>query len=118
MVKRLISAAVGVVILLVVLFSNNIYLLAAGVSVITLMALYELYQATGLWKFKLLVVFGGIFCIFLIFFQFSGLSSFFGGMLIYMVALFLLLILGYKNIRFEEICIAFVLSLILPIFFL
>jgi CDP-diglyceride synthetase len=77
MAKRIVSAGIGVAILLVILLSNNLYLLGAGVSVISVMAMYELYKATGLWEYKHLIIAGGAFSIFMIFFQFSGVSSFF-----------------------------------------
>lgn len=118
MAKRIVTGIVGVIVLLVILCSNNLYLLGAVVSVISLMAMYELYKVTGLWEYKHLIIAGGVFSVFIMFFQFSGVSSFFGLMFFIIVTLFLFMILEYKKITFEKICMVFLISLIVPIFFL
>lgn len=118
MVKRLVSSAVGVVILLVVLFSNNIYLLEGCVTVVTLFAMYELYRTMGILKYKSLVIVGAVCGIVIMFFQFAGTSSFFGLLLLFVTALFLIIIIsGGKKIKIEHIAMVFMVSLFVPVFF-
>ena len=56
--KRVISALVGILILMGVLFTNNMLIIRAAAAVCSLMALYELYHAFGYLREKLLVALG------------------------------------------------------------
>jgi len=118
MAKRLLTAVIGIPLLLVVLFFENIYLLEGCVTVLTLAAMFELYRATGVLKHKVISIIGAVCGIVIIFFQFSGTSSFFGLLLIFVVALFLTLIIdGGRKLKFEQVAIVFVIALFVPIFF-
>ncbi|MBQ1333783.1 MAG: phosphatidate cytidylyltransferase [Clostridia bacterium] len=116
--KRLISAAVGLVILLVVLFSNNLYLMEGCMVVISLVAMYELYKTIGILKYKPLAVVGAICAVVIMFFQFAGISSFFGLILLTVTALFLIVIIGGgEKIKFEHIAMVFMIAIFVPVFF-
>ena len=116
--KRLISSAVGLAILLVVLFSNNLYLMEGCMIVISLVAMYELYRTIGIIKYKPLVIVGAICAIVIMFFQFAGINSFFGLILLTITALFLIVIIGGgETIKFEHIAMTFMIALFVPVFF-
>jgi phosphatidate cytidylyltransferase len=118
MAKRLISSAVGIFILIVVLFSNNMYLLEGCVTIVAMFSMYELFRAVGLWKYKGLAISGCVFGVVIMFFQFSGIPSFYGLILLFIVTLFMFLIIGYGKIKFSHICMSFLISVVVPVFLL
>ncbi len=103
--------------LLIVLFSTNVYLLGGCIAIITLVAMFELFRATGIIKYRLLSIIGFIYGGIVMFFQFSGTSSFYGLLFIFVSILFLCMILGRGSVTFEHIACVFFVAVFVPVFF-
>ena len=58
MITRLLSAAVGICVLLAIVLSGNITVLSIALSVLTLLGMYELYKTFGFIKKPLIVISG------------------------------------------------------------
>ena len=115
MAKRIISAVVGLVLLVVILSFYETILLNIAVSAISVLAVYELFSATGYIKEKLL----SIVCL-----AYAGLFPFIGCtdiknlhkpvMFIFVLVLFVLMFRYYERANIQELAVAFMVSMLIP----
>ena len=106
MVTRLLSAAVGVVVLLAVVLSGSITVLGAALAVCTLIGMYELYKTFGQLKRPLLVIFG---CLLSVGILFSGKipQEYITALaFVYVIVLVCHLLAYRESFRFEDFAIA------------
>lgn len=115
MKQRIISAIVGLLILAVVLLGFETLLLNVVVSLITVLALYELFHAAGLLRNRAMTaatgIYGGMFPFFREFFDFDFLPLI---SLLYLLALLVILLRNHRSIRFQEVLAGGALGIMIP----
>ena len=119
MKQRIISAAIGLIVLAIVLIGFETLLLNVVISAISLIALWELFSATGYRKHVTLTAIAGIYAVIYPFFR-----EFFGGMdllpivtLFYMIALLVVLLKEYSKVTFQEVLVIGAFGLLIPVSF-
>ncbi len=115
MKQRLLTAAIGLVVLLAVLFLFNTWVLHIAVALFSAIAVYEVMKSAGYQQNKLLVVFCLIFTIFVPFFRTPGFNLVSRiAILAFLIGLFVILLYQHKKVRFEAIGVAFAASILIP----
>lgn len=118
MKQRVISALIGLVILVIVIFFYNTLIFNATMALIALLATYELLNATKLIKYKGLALLGAGFSLLLPFARLSVIRPLLPVFIMLLSLLFFVLNLKYfKKLRFEEMSTALVFSIFAPLFF-
>ena len=115
MKQRILSAIVGLLILAVVLLGFNTLLLNVVISLLSLLALYELFHAAGYLRHRLLVtaawVYAGMLPFFREFFGFDFLPLV---SLLYLLALLTILLRFHRAIRFQDVLSVGALGILIP----
>lgn len=115
MKQRLITAAVGLLLLVVVLLFFETPIYNAALAFLAALAAFEFLQATKCTQHKLLTVISVLFAAAVPFLRMTLIRSYsILFVLLFVLALFALLLYDYKNIRIEKIGIAFFVSTIFP----
>jgi phosphatidate cytidylyltransferase len=118
MKQRLLSAAVGIPLAVVVVFFYNNILLNIAIAAVTLIAVYEIFVATKYLRNRGLVVICFIFAAFVPFFHiahFHIVSEAF--CFIFILVLFIFLLFNHRTMKFEQIGTVFMLTLLLSFSF-
>ena len=114
MAKRIASAAVGLVLLAVILAFYETVLLNIAISVISVLAVYELFTATGYIKQKLLSVvclaYAGLFP----FLNYFGINLYKPVLFLFLLMLFLLMLRYYERSNIQQLAVAFMVSTLIP----
>ena len=118
MKQRLISAGVGICILVIVLIFYKTILLNISIAAISFMAVYELLVATKYIRNKLLAGACLSFSILISFIKTSLIHRFLVPIcIIFIFLLFIIMIVEYKIIHIEQIGFAFLISVVIPFTF-
>lgn len=118
MKQRIITALIALVVLLIALLCYNTVVFNIFIALIGTMAVYELLHSTGYVKSKLITAFSCLYAFIVPFFEISGSKNFpIYITLIYFAFLFLTLLKYHQTIKFEEIAISFLVSLVIPLSF-
>ena len=118
MKQRLLSAAIGLMVLFVVLFFYQTWVFNTAIALIAGLAVYELIHATGYVKSPLVLAASLVYGVSIPFYQeISSRSLFFYVTLAYLVFLLSLLLFLHQKIQFTEIAAAAFLSLVVPLAF-
>lgn len=116
MKQRVISGVVALAILAVVLFLYETIFFNIAIAFIGVMAVFELLHATGYIKSKLVLAFSLIYALIVPFFSTMDVRGIpFWTTLGYFCALFATLLVFHLKVQFEEIAIAFFISLVVPV---
>ncbi len=115
MKQRLLTAAIGLTLLLVIMFFFHTWIFNIAIALVAGIAVWELLQATGYSKNKLLSALSLLFAVLVPFFRtpkFNLVSLI--GVLLYLLGLFTIMLYQHETIRFEEIGTVFMISLLVP----
>ena len=118
MKQRIITAAVGLALLLIVLLFFNTLIFNAAVSLLACMAALEILVSAKYASHKLLTAACLLFVAAVPFFRMPGFNLF-GRItvLVYLVILFLFLLAEHETLRFEQIGVIFTTSILIPFSF-
>ncbi len=116
MKQRIISAMVGLAILIVVMLLYQTIAFNIAISLVSALAVFELLHATGYVKSKLVLSLSLVYAMIVPFFS----TMDHRGMQIYvtlgyLILLFACLLAGHQKIQFQEIAISFFISLLVPL---
>lgn len=115
MKQRIITAIIGLLILAVVLLGFETLLLNTVISLISVLALYELFHAAGYLRYRAMVVvswiYAGLFPFFREFFDFDFMPLI---SLLYLMLLLIVLLRHHRIIRFQEVLSAGALGIMIP----
>ncbi|MGE4282186.1 MAG: phosphatidate cytidylyltransferase [Clostridia bacterium] len=100
--KRVISAAIGVALLVSVLISDKIFV-NIGIAIISILALYELFSATDNMQNKLLALVAFLSAGVLAFSNYIGQKSIMAFIYSYVFLLFIILLFNHKSIKVNSI---------------
>ncbi|MBZ4645898.1 MAG: hypothetical protein JG777_1387 [Clostridia bacterium] len=114
--KRIISAVVGIILLIVVLIVDKIFI-NIGVAVISIIALYELFTAVGNTKNVLLTLAGYLSAVIVAFSNFIGQNWVMPLIYGYVVLLFLFVLIYHKMVRFTDIAVTLFATVYISFFF-
>lgn len=115
MKQRVISSAVGLVLLAVVLALFDTIVVNIVVALIALLAVYEMFSATGCWSFRPLSVPATIFAAAIPFLSSRLLSRVIPlTCYLYVLVLFSVLLRNHKKIHIEQLAVVFTFSLMIP----
>ena len=118
MKQRIITAAVGLALLLVVLFFFNTWIFNFAVALIAGVAVFELLQSAGIIKNRLLSAAALVFAVLVPFFRTPGFNLLGrASVLLYILALFVILLYRHETLKFEQVAITFTSSLLVPFSF-
>ncbi|HHW45878.1 MAG TPA: phosphatidate cytidylyltransferase [Clostridiales bacterium] len=126
MKTRIISAGIGLVLFSVILLFRDTIALEISISIVNVIALWEILFVTRYVSFKPLLILGGLYSFimpFLYSFNFNSLTSrlvyvhIFTTHLVYVLALFTLTLLNSKSITPNQLSITFTMSVLLTIGF-
>lgn len=119
MKQRIISAALGLVVLAIVLIGFETLLLNVVISAISLIALWELFNAAGYRNYRKLTVTAGVYAFIYPFFR-----EFFGDLdllpivtMFYIVVLLLILLADYGKVKFQEVLTVGAFGILIPVSF-
>lgn len=115
MKQRLLTAAIGLTLLLVIMFFFHTWIFNIAIALVAGIAVWELLQAAGYSKNKLLSALSLLFAVLVPFFRtpkFNLVSLI--GVLLYLLGLFTIMLYQHETIRFEEIGTVFMISLLVP----
>ena len=118
MKQRLITAAVGLALLLVVLFFFNTWIFNIAVAFIIGLAVFELLQSTGILSNRTLSAAVLLFSVLVPFFRTPGFNLL--GKLavpVYLLVLFVILLRCHETMKTEHLCVAFTVSVLVPFSF-
>ena len=115
MKQRIISALVGLVVLFAVLFLYDTIVFNFAISIVGAIAVYELLHSTGYVKSWLILGVSLIYALIVPFFSTMDIR----GMqiwvtLAYFCVLFAVLLIAHQKVQFQEIAVAFFISLLVP----
>jgi len=105
MKTRIITALLAVPLLILLLLCNNIYIIAAAVAVLSLMGLYEFYDATGLNKKKPACILGYAGAITVILLKGFFNSYFYIAFPVWFLILFITLLIYHKTVKLGDIAL-------------
>ena len=118
MKQRFISAVVAIIILFVILLLHNTIVLNLFIVAISLIATYELLNATGLIKHSILGSIPIGFSLILPFAMSDYLSPYVPALIFLVTVCFFLIVIAYHSeIQFHDMAMALVFSLMVPLFF-
>ena len=118
MKKRIISAAGGLALLaVVVIFFDTLLVnfLAAGIC---LLALFEIFKAADLLRFRVLTGVCGVFCVLILFLNTNAIAISFSYLsYLLVVLLFVMLLRDHDKLRVEQVAYSFLMSILLAVSF-
>lgn len=115
MKQRILTAVIGIALLLVVLFFFDTWIFNIAVSLVSAVAVYEILQAAKYDKNKLLVVVCLLFVLLVPFFRTPGFNLMSRiAILVYILLLFGIMLYRHQTVRFEQIGVAFMASVLIP----
>lgn len=115
MAKRVISAFVGLALLGVILTFYETILFNIAVAVVSVLAVYELFAATGYIKEKALSVVCLTYSASFPFLNYAGLKNIYRPVLfLFVLVLFVLMFRYYERANIEELALAFMVSTLIP----
>ncbi len=115
--ERLISGLIGVVLFLVIFFSEQLVLTAAVLLVIEI-ALWEMYRAVGIGQKYTLMIVGAFVPVFLLFDVFSGdQRKMYLAISVYLFIVFAVLLVRHVKYSFEDIAKFFTITVLISLFF-
>ncbi len=118
MKKRIISAAGGLALLVVVVIFFDTLLvnfLAAGIC---LLALFEIFKAADLLRFRVLTGVCGVFCVLILFLNTNAIAISFSYLsYLLVVLLFVMLLRDHDKLRVEQVAYSFLMSILLAVSF-
>ncbi len=118
MKKRIISAAGGLALLaVVVIFFDTLLVnfLAAGIC---LFALFEIFKAADLLRFRVLTGVCGVFCVLILFLNTNAIAISFSYLsYLLVVLLFVMLLRDHDKLRVEQVAYSFLMSILLAVSF-
>lgn len=118
MKQRIITAAVGLALLLIVLLFLNTPIFNIAVALLACMAVFEILSSAKYVSHKLLTAACLLFAAGVPFFRMPGFNLFGRiSVLVYAVVLFLLLLAEHATLRFEQIGVVFTASVLIPFSF-
>ena len=116
--KRIISAAGGLALLaVVVIFFDTLLVnfLAAGIC---LLALFEIFKAADLLRFRVLTGVCGVFCVLILFLNTNAIAISFSYLsYLLVVLLFVMLLRDHDKLRVEQVAYSFLMSILLAVSF-
>ena len=115
MASRLISAAVGIVVLLAVVLSGSMTALTAAILICSLLGMYELYQAFGFLKRPLMVVGGIIITFSLVLQAYIPLKFILAAVFVYLLLLAIQLLAAHKEFKFSQMAKAVFCAVYVPL---
>lgn len=115
MAKRIISAFIGLALLAVILTFYETILFNIAIAVVSVLAVYELFAATGYIKKKALSITCLTYAACFPFLNFDGLKNFYRPVLfLFVLVLFVLMFRYYERANIEELALAFMVSTLIP----
>lgn len=118
MKQRIISAGVGIGILVILLSLYQTIILNISISIISAMAVYELLLATGYIENKMLTSVCLFFSVLVAFFDKYFISKFILPLfMIFVFILFVVMLINYKTVKLEQIGLMFFISTVIPFAF-
>ena len=115
MKQRVISSAVGLILLAVVLALFDTIVVNIVVALLAWLAVYEMFSATGCWNFRPLSIPATIFAIAIPFLSSRLLSRVIPlTCYLYVLVLFSVLLRNHKKIHVEQVAVVFTFSLMIP----
>lgn len=118
MKQRILTAVIGISLLLVVLFFYQIWVFNAAIALAAVIAVFEVLQAAGLRKNKLLLAVCLLFAAFVPFFRTPGFHLLGQiAVVVFLLALFAILLWQHETLRFEQLGVAFAASVLVPFSF-
>ncbi len=118
MKQRILTAAVGIPLILVILFFYQSWFFSAAVALMAAIAVFEILQAAGLTKHRLLTVACLLFSALVPFFRTPGFNLL--GKLalpVFLLILFGTLLYRHETLRYEQLGTAFTVSVLVPFSF-
>ena len=106
MKTRIITALLAVPLLVFLLLCNNIYIIAAAVAILSVMGLYEFYDATGLTKNKPVCVLGYTGAIVTILLKGFFSKYFYIAFPVWFLILFIILLKYHKTVKLKDVALA------------
>lgn len=118
MKKRLISAACGLALLTVVVLFFDTLLVNFLSAWICLLALYEIFKAADLLRYRVVTGVCGLFCVLILFLDTNAVSLHFSYLsYLLVVLLFGMLLKDHKTLRVEQVAYSFLISILLAVSF-
>ena len=115
MKQRILSALAGLVVLVIVLSLFDTLVLNAAISIICLIAVNEFFNATKINENKLFAIVGYLVAVVIPFIPREGIDQLPILVLPYMGVLFCILLASHKTTRVEQMSMAFMMSLAIPL---
>ncbi len=118
MKKRILSAGAGLAVLAVVLVFFDTILVNVLAAVVCLLALYEIFKAAQLLRFRMLAAVCGVYCVLILFLNTDAISISFSYLsYLLVVMLFLMLLRDHRVLRVEQVAYSFLMSILLAVSF-
>ena len=118
MKKRILSAVVGLGLLAVVVVFFDTLLVNVLAAGICLLALFEIFKAAELLRFKMLTAVCGVYCILIIFLNTDTIAISFSYLsYLLVVLLFIMLLRNHSVLRVEKVAYSFLMSILLAVSF-
>ncbi len=106
MLTRILSALVGIVILVLVVFSENIMVLRGALAVCSAIGIYELYKAFGVHKMPFVIISGLAVCEMAVFQQFIPAKFIGAAVFVYIIILACRMLYNNKTFTFEHLALS------------
>lgn len=118
MKQRILTAVIGISLLLVVLFFYQTWVFSAAIALVSVIAVFEVLQAARLSKNKLLSVVCLLFAAMVPFFRTPGFNLFGRiSVLVFLLLLFAVMLYQHESLRYEQLGVAFTASVLIPFSF-
>lgn len=115
MKQRLITAAIAIALLVVIMFSFDTIVYPIALTIVSILAVYELLAATKCTQNKALMACSLVFAATVPFLPVYGLGQYIPlGVTVFVFVLFGILLREYRTIRFEQVGLVFFISLFFP----
>lgn len=119
MKKRIISAVGGLAVLTVAVLFFDTLLTNTLAAAICLLALYEIFKAADLLKYRVVTGVCGLFCVLILFLNTNMVSLYFSYLsYLLVVLLFGMLLKDHQTLRVEQVAYSFLISILLAVSFL
>lgn len=118
MKQRILTAVIGISLLLVVLFFYQIWVFNAALAMAAVIAVFEVLQAAGLTKNRPLTAVCLLFAALVAFFRTPGFNLLGQiAVVVFLLALFAIMLWQHETLRFEQLGVAFAASVLIPFSF-
>ncbi len=118
MKQRILTAVIGISLLLVVLFFYQTWVFSAALALVAAVAVFEVLQAAKLTRYRLLTTACLLFSALVPFFRTPGFNLLGQiAVLLFLLALFAILLYRHETLRYEQIGVAFAASVLIPFSF-